>query len=770
MSHNENKDLKKAFLESTFQLEGENPYGVIIRDNHFITTNDTLQKMIDRFLHDQFTVLPFRDKQKIIWMVLSPNERSLVVHYEELKNFLIPYYAQPARNDRILFKANKKGIGAYGADIFPSGYYAVVSTIANQPKIFSLLSLWLKLDERRPEISYEALTVNAFTLRNKFQKAISLQEWVNAESILKEIEQGHFLSDENIKYLRIQLYSSQGKWREIWDAEVFDLLAGFRYLPKKVHLSLLLSFYQSVLAEKDSANQYWEAFELYKTKRLRVIPLLRSQLGIEDDYAIRVFAYEAAHNNEVEKLQRYGENTNDQQTKELIHYLLAQIEGEGTEKPSTTREQLEKARNFYQEGKYEDAFLYLLDCKDSPEKVTMLAGIATMTETEETITSAYEEYRKLSDEEQQRLLKNPQSKALIFFILNWNQCAADTDIQTTETANNIPSWNEWFNKLIHFDENQMEQLEQLEQYLYDMNVQAENISWSYKKLQELSEYLVVIAVETMNTPQKKLLSTALPMFLSELITHSKFPNEKAVEIYEYTLDILLIYAKKTEDYTKFFIRMIEALLYLDIEKVHHFWDKMSNWFQIPPVDRLSSYVLEALELFIEYGLSNDKLKEVWDNWLSTVIERTSMNETRIQSWYDVGCMIGGDSYLIERLNEKITPERQKDPLLDLGEMIITIFSLREKPAQRAAERIMKRNPQLKIRVCSDDRLTNQAKSYAQLSDLSIIVTTCMSHALTYGINPYLDNEALYPRSAGETSIIEKLEDYARNNLFEAKIS
>jgi len=148
------------------------------------------------------------------------------------------------------------------------------------------------------------------------------------------------------------LYSSQGKWREIWDAEVFDLLAGFRYLPKKVHLSLLLSFYQSVLAEKDSANQYWEAFELYKTKRLRVIPLLWSQLGIEDDYAIRVFAYEAAHNNEVEKLQRYSENTNDQQTKELIHYLLAQIEGEGTEKPSTTRVQLEKARNFYQEGKY----------------------------------------------------------------------------------------------------------------------------------------------------------------------------------------------------------------------------------------------------------------------------------------------------------------------------------------------------------------------------------------------------------------------------------
>jgi hypothetical protein len=56
-------------------------------------------------------------------------------------------------------------------------------------------------------------------------------------------------------------------------------------------------------------------------------------------------------------------------------------------------------------------------------------------------------------------------------------------------------------------------------------------------------------------------------------------------------------------------------------------------------------------------------------------------------------------------------------------------------------------------------LTNEAKSYALNSDIIILVTTCMSHALTYGIGPYIQGEILYSRSSGETSIVEVLEHY-----------
>lgn len=767
MSSNHVSEEKKIFLDSLFQISGENPYHVMIRDNQYITTNTLLQKMIDRFLLDETSVLPFKDKQRIIWMVLSTNERSLVVHYEELKNLLVPYYTTPIKNERIPFKANKQGLGSNGAALFPKGYYAVASSISLEPKIWNLLSIWLKLDESRPDISYEELTVNAFTLRNKFQKAVSLQEWKKAENILREIKQGHYLSDENMKYLHIQLLNAQGKWGKIWESEIFDLLTGFRHLPKKIHLSLLLSFYQSVLAVQDVVGEYAKAYELYQNYRPRVAPLLRSQLGVDNDYAIRIFSYEAAHSHELEKLHRYLEVTNDEKTKELIQYLLTQTTVEIPKKPVIPQLLLEEAKSFYQEGKFEDAFLYLIDCETSTEKVTMLAGIATITESEETIASAYEEYQKLTDEEQQKLLKNPHMKAMIYFIDNWNQEGSAVRKTQAKEDVQIHSLNEWFYKLINFDE---QYFEHLEQYLYDINLQAENLSWSIKKLQELSEFLVIIAVEPLNNLQKKLLNLVLPMFLSEIITQENFPNEKAAEIYEYTLDIMLIYAKKTEDNTKFFIRLTDALLYLDMENVNQYWGKLFNWFQIPPIDRLSSYVLEALEIFLEYGLANDHLKEVWDNWISAIIERTSMNKTQIESWYDVGAMINGDSYLLERLQEKINPIREKDPLNEFGKMVITIFTLREKPAQRAAERIMKRNPQLKIRICHDDRLTNQAKAYAQQSDLCMIVTSCMSHSLTYGIGPYLENEPLYPRSSGETSIIEKLEEYAKTNLIEEKIS
>jgi hypothetical protein len=38
----------------------------------------------------------------------------------------------------------------------------------------------------------------------------------------------------------------------------------------------------------------------------------------------------------------------------------------------------------------------------------------------------------------------------------------------------------------------------------------------------------------------------------------------------------------------------------------------------------------------------------------------------------------------------------------------------------------------------------------------VVVTTCITHALTYGIGPYL-REPVYPQSSGSTSILRAIE-------------
>jgi hypothetical protein len=237
-----------------------------------------------------------------------------------------------------------------------------------------------------------------------------------------------------------------------------------------------------------------------------------------------------------------------------------------------------------------------------------------------------------------------------------------------------------------------------------------------------------------------------------------FPNEKANELYEYTREILCIHGKLNENNTGFLLRLTEGLLILDYTKVHLYWNQVESWFNVYPTDRLSPYVLEALEFFKEYGLSNDLLQPVWTNWVGTLLE-SIVNQTDIQSWIDLGSRISANSLMIDALNEKITSNRAMDLLEVLPNMSITIYSLREKPAKRAAQRITERNPNVKVKVCTDSKLTNEAKAYAQNSDLVILVTTCMSHALTFGISPYLEDNLLYARSSGETGIIDALERY-----------
>ncbi|MNC48711.1 hypothetical protein D3C75_978440 [compost metagenome] len=75
--------------------------------------------------------------------------------------------------------------------------------------------------------------------------------------------------------------------------------------------------------------------------------------------------------------------------------------------------------------------------------------------------------------------------------------------------------------------------------------------------------------------------------------------------------------------------------------------------------------------------------------------------------------------------------------------------------------LQERNSSLQVRICTDDCLTDRAKEYARNSDISVVVTTCISHALTLGIKEYLQHDPVYPRSSGESSIIDAIEQYAQ---------
>lgn len=751
----------ERFLTGLLQIEGSNPYGITVSENLWGGSNSHILTLIERANAGKPTLLPFRRGTKVFWLLLASNEQQLLRTISEMSHLLVPYFSQFSSDAKQFFDPNSS-LGKYGSELYPFGYFLLQSQIDLEDTVLQRLDIWVKLDDRRPEIEYEELEVNVFRLRSRFKQAISLKKWEEANQILVELKTGHFLTDENVRFLSIQLYSSQGKWEEIWKSHDFELLAGLKRLPLRVHSELLHAYYQSVLMVTDDRHDFNTSYTFFTETRERLGTLIRSQLGLDEEYLLRVFAYEAAFKTQLDKLERYLEKAEDDLTIALIEFLIKNVKGVIDPPEPEDIPLLEQAKEHYHAERYEDAYLTLLESETSIEQVGLLAGIATMVELDEILNTAYEQYNKLSQEEQKLLRSQPTVKGNILYVLQWKKGRVITPVQSDPEVIEKLSWYDWFTNLLSKNPD----IDFLEQQLHKMDEQEDRITFSFKSLQDLSDIIMEVAVEEeFSMGQKLLLNTAIPMFVSHLMLDKYFPNHKAIYVYEYTIELLFTHAKKNSDNTAFVLRLMEGVLILDLEFAQKFWTNIKKWFHIPPVDRLSQSLLEAIELFKDFGISNAELLDVWSTWATGLMERfANEKQAVVESWIKVGTDIGGDPYIIDSLERHIRATEVVDPILKLNDVVITIYSLREKAALRAAERIKKRNSKIKVRVCTDSKLTTEAKSYAANSDYVILVTTCMSHALTYGISPFLTQKPIYPRSSGETSILEALEEYLDNNL------
>lgn len=747
--------LKKEFLNHLFAIDYTNPYEISMNDNTFICSNQNLYPFIKRMEEGKVTIVPYKQKSSIHWLILAPNLRELSIAHGEIKQFLTPFYIFSIPLQVQQFNEGKSKIGKLGKQLYPGGYLSFKTDLEKESIIWKQLSIWNKLDSRRPKISYEELEVTAFTLRNKFQNAIAIQDWKTSKTVLLELKQGHYISDENLMFLQLQLLSAQLNWENIWESEDYELITGLDNIPKKVRYTLLNAFYQSVLIQTDLETNFLVSYENYKKYRYRLGTLIRSQLGLDEEETLRIFAYEAGFKGNEEKLLRYSEKTNDKTTKALIDYLLSSLSIKEAESPDPVRTKEEQALLCYQQQQYEDALILLIDSPLSITKVNLLSGIAVMNESEETCTLAYDSFASLSLDEQSQLLNDPMSKAQIKFVLRWNENKGITLPVDDDEEIEIYTWNDWFKALIQGEDSNRLDLE-----LYKMDEQEGTIQWSLPMLKQLTEQITEIALTDLSSDQKILIETALSMFINELLQDRHFPNPRAFEIYEYVTETMLIYCKKNEANTKVFLRLLDGLLSMDLTRINDYWKRVYNWFNFQPTLKLSNYLLDSLEMFIEYGLVKEHLHDLWVHWTTVLLNQFNQKHiTQIESWVKVGQQIAFDPQLIERLLEKLVYEPEEDSITSLPPLTISIFSLREKPAVRAAKRIMDRNSSLNLRVCTDDKLTNEAKTFARNSDIIILVTTCMSHALTYGIGPHIRGKILYSRSSGETSIVEALENY-----------
>lgn len=749
--HSVSFDLQARFLATVFDIDGNNPYDLRFDGDTPQCENNLLSEMVARFLRGETAVLPYSGMEdRILLLVLNPDERQLQMHAAELEKFLVPIWAEPFTYGVKLFSPDKGHLGLLGSQLFPLGYVCFSSPAKLQDEVFKALEKWVQIDLYRPEELIEEAEIDVYSLRRQFHEAITVKNWDNASNILGLLRQGRWLSDENNSFLKIQLLGAQGRWQAIWEDESFETIAYLEPLPALVRATMLKAFYHSIVlvAEKDGGSD--AALQAISEHLNRLGTLLRFRAGLEGDLFIRLFAYQAVLTGNHEALKRLLSECSEEDTSTLLSDLLNRVPVPVVDNIQETH--LNLAKMYFADGMYDETYICLLETSPSLPRTQLLLGAAAMSEDKEFSKEAKEAFKQLSEEDKQEVWRQPQSKIWANYVLgeNWK----DKDGQEVILPN---TWDDWFQAVLE-DKPYLEKTREL-----NFSLESKRGHWDKRTVTLTTEALISLLVkENLSAAQAKSLKIMLPDFAAYLLGDVEFPETELEEIYEYTVEAIQAFCARNQTNTALQIKLLEGLLKMDFRHCQDRWPGIEKWFTLPPSIKLAGEVLDTLELFHDYGMTADKLLVVYNNWIATLIMQLD-SDMRIQlgTWYSLGKSLGANPALIEKLDELMAKQSSTtDPLSNLSKMKAVIFSCREKAAMRAANRLMERNPLLKVTVCNADRMNDKVKALVAKNDLAIVVTACISHALTVGITPYLNRDPVYPRSSGESGIIEAFEQWA----------
>jgi hypothetical protein len=744
-------DMSKDFVRLLLKANGAK-YKVTELNNEFYVDHPICQEMIFRFVNGVTSIFPIPSKDDVLWVCLQKDSQKLTIDYSSLKKYILPYRSDEGDQKRF-FDLQTSELGKLGSEAFPNGYYMFKASIENEALVWDALGLWITVSNRKPIINWNESVISAYTLRNKFRQHLEIKEWNEAKKTLAVIQEGHYVSDENFLFLQVELWAAQNKWKDIWYWKEFEALSRLHRIPKDVKIALLSAFYFVKLADLEIKEEYEDSYENFRSNRFQLSSLLDSHIGINEDHIFRVFAYESIFEQNSEKLSFIKSHIKREDTLQLITFLESKIEVKVKPEVDPNQPLKERAKDFLLNGQYDDAYLTLRNCSLSKEKVGMLAVLGFETFSSEIQKESYQLLLELPIESQDELLEDNNTKKYIHFIKMANEGIQkkpqDEDMKFT--------WNHWFQKVMEVDN---ESLDPLFGVLYDEE-KLPIFVWSPSMMAELGNIIVEVALSSFDSKKSNVLREGITIFIFELIRDKEFPRTMTADLYGYAVELMLMHLNKNKTNSNYSNRLIEGLLQLDMLEINKYWEWAKEWYSITPMKVMIPNLLFTLELFYDYGQDIDGLKSIWNQWTSTLLNGfASVSYSEIHDWIKLGENIGGEIFLINTVQDLVKEEdTEVDVIASAPESSIVIFTLRESSARRALEQITKRNPKLKIRINIDTHLTTQAKNLASNSDVVVLVTTAMKHALYYGITPYIKDDPIYPSSSGSSSIISEIEKH-----------
>jgi hypothetical protein len=560
-------------------------------------------------------------------------------------------------------------------------------------------------------------------------------------------------------FLGVQLLAQQQKWHMIWQHPHFATLARLR-MPRAVRAALLTAFHHTQLLPLEQKNDWQSALNAVQEARPRLGTLLTGRFGLLDGPVVRVFAYLSVLSKDQNSLAELAALDSDLETKRCVE-ALEKLLPPAPEPTTLVVDPLSQARLALLNTDYDSAIRATDRVKDAVDRALLLMELAFHSNDPHAADRALIAYAELSSEQREDLHERHQHvERYVDFLgaVTAPEAQAEEGLPAVTTPA-IKDWLDWFEQ-VEVDPDAPHIAPALE-YLKTV---TDDRSWTPEKVQLLSQKLFSFVVEPARHSRPST-RNALQHLTAFFLKDASFPREEEAygDLYEMLLLGLLEQRNVNETNSLAMLRLAEAILRRAPERSDELLDSLHSWFA-KPIPALENYVIEAFELLAEYGLEGWRLADWYRDWVSYLLDLpTSRDRVSLEAWQAFGNWIQLGDDLLHRLDQSLRAviEQQVDnPVEGLpAGYRIGIFSLRASSAERAKQLLLKRNSDLDVRVCLEKDLSPQAKSIAQNSEMVVIVTTCISHALTYGIQPYLANDPVYPISSGSTSIIRAIEDY-----------
>jgi hypothetical protein len=741
------------------------PQSLTLETDHIV-----LAGLLKRVSEERSIILPSFSSSSHAWIIAGATGQQLNLALTHIRRFLVPAYAQFEGDNRLpnkkQFDPEKNTLQQLGNILYPAGYYRLTSSISRRDTILHELDLWMQLEQDIPRPQPKQPPTYGL-LYAGFNAALAATDWENAESAIREIHRLHLSAADNITFMRLQLLAQQKRWSDIWQADFANLAR--MNVTREVRATLLTAFHHSILLPLEQQGQWESAIEAFKQYRSQLGKLLTARLELTRAPVVQVYAYQAAVNQDYAALVALQEENTGSEAQACIKALLQLIDPSesryitapvyASQGPSPSP--LYLAHQALNETDYDAATRYASQVEKLGEKALLLMQIATQTNDAYRAEEALLYYWDLSAEEQTALQARYSFVPKTLEILNKliNLSSANAVFSDPQPALAIQDWLEWFThaKTDPHDTELTASLDRLAAVIDDR-------FWTPEKITSLGDKLFEF-FDDPSAAGRPYAKGVLQRLIAAFLQDDNFPRpeEYYIILYETFYVTLQEIGELNQTTASTLLRLAEALLTYSPTRCTELCKHLQDWCSKHIIPNLEGWVLEAFELLSEYGLSPSSLSTWYRTWLSYLLNLpASRDRINLEIWLAFGNWIQPGTDLLNRLLQALataTEKESENPIQALpDDYQIGIFCLRESSAFHARDLLLARNNRLEIRICTDKVLSAQAQSIAENSDMVVIVTTCITHALTYGIGPYLTKNPVYPASSGSTSIVRAIEE------------